>query len=270
MERLEKTAGVGLLLGKERWCQQGTFRTDPVGCRAKMMKGLLVLGTLGIATAQEQGSGSWDSDIDVVEESCSSVVCPPGTLLGDPSWVDPAGLPATVAQCCTMCPVGTYNPDEGADACIVCPEGQFTEMAGSVACTDLTGLPEGRIDCNAVDVGHPCDIMRLIDEVRDAHSLSDVDPEVFCPCKIVRDGNPDWSPEVVNSCSGLPQPGVCDNDIELYVRILHHMLARRFLISERVRAGVRRSSLTQTRRCPARLCVLAERDCHVRGRRGLR
>jgi hypothetical protein len=52
--------------------------------------------------------------------------------------------------------------------------------------------------------------MALVDQVRDAQLLSDIDPEVFCPCQHVRDLAPDWSPSMVNSCSG---PAV-DDDAE--------------------------------------------------------
>jgi hypothetical protein len=48
----------------------------------------------------------------------------------------------------------------------------------------------------------PCYVMRLIDEIRDAESLEDVDPEVFCPCKFVRDAAPNAMPVAGASCGG--------------------------------------------------------------------
>jgi ferredoxin-thioredoxin reductase catalytic subunit len=44
--------------------------------------------------------------------------------------------------------------------------------------------------------------MALIDAVRDATSLHDIDKDIFCPCKFVRDEALDVSPEVVASCNG--------------------------------------------------------------------
>ena len=61
---------------------------------------------------------------------------------------------------------------------------------------------DGAIDCSGINPDLPCDAMLLIDEVRDAQSLRDIDPEIFCPCKLVRDAAPNWSSEVVGSCSG--------------------------------------------------------------------
>jgi hypothetical protein len=130
----------------------------------------------------------------IVVASAECLFCPIGM------YNDMAG-----STFCTECPVGTYNDMDGSAVCTDCPTGQLTETAGSVACTDVPGPPgEGPIDCSAVDTALPCNVMMLVDEVQGALALSDVDPEVFCPCKLVRDGALDWSPEVVDSCSGPP------------------------------------------------------------------
>ncbi len=52
-----------------------------------------------------------------------------------------------------MCPVGTYNDNEGAVSCIQCPKGKYNDRIGSKACTDCpTGsysINEGSTSCTS-------------------------------------------------------------------------------------------------------------------------
>jgi hypothetical protein len=83
------------------------------------------------------------------------------------------------------------------------PYGGYCDEYGyCVALDEPADEGDGSIDCSGISPDLPCHAMLLIDEVRDAQSLRDVDPEIFCPCKLVRDAAPNWSPEVVGSCSG--------------------------------------------------------------------
>jgi hypothetical protein len=65
-------------------------------------------------------------------------------------------------------------------------------------------IAEPGIDCSAVSPDAPCNVMYLIDQVRDARSLQDIDPLTFCPCKWVRDASPHYDPSVVAACEGGP------------------------------------------------------------------
>ncbi len=78
----------------------------------------------------------------------------------------------------------------------------FTRGAGDLATGDNTECAGAPIDCSEVDATLPCHIMFLFDEVRFAQSLSDIDPQIYCPCKLVRDGALDWNPEATSACSG--------------------------------------------------------------------
>lgn len=68
---------------------------------------------------------------------------------------------------------------------------------GEGDCAFFTG-----IDCSAVSRGAPCNVMYLVDQVRDAGSLQDINPNTFCPCKWVRDAAPKYDPAVVTTCNG--------------------------------------------------------------------
>ena len=58
------------------------------------------------------------------------------------------------------------------------------------------------IDCAGTDPTLPCHVMRLIDEVRESASMDEIDRDVFCPCKDVRDRAPNWDGAAVASCNG--------------------------------------------------------------------
>jgi hypothetical protein len=104
--------------------------------------------------------------------------------------------------------------DTTTDDVIACGEG-FTvlvdtpcdDAAGQYLCNPQNCCMEQAqtgpaIDCSNVPDTAPCHVMELIDAVRDAAFLSDIEPSVFCPCKRVRDNAPDANPETVASCNG--------------------------------------------------------------------
>ena len=102
---------------------------------------------------------------------------------------------------------GACEPCDGCgapDGCLFCGLSDAGAESCATTCTGTYTPPEGdgSIDCSGISPDLPCHAMLLIDEVRDAQSLRDIDPEIFCPCKLVRDAAPNWSPEVVGSCSG--------------------------------------------------------------------
>merc|ERR1711988_723825 len=122
---------------------------------------------------------------------------------------------------CMDCEAGKYSEVPGSVTCFDCPaiEGAATVTCSSatepgiatscddgyelegVICVVVTHPPDGSsaspaIDCTDVALSLPCHIMLLVDEVRNATSLQDIDKEVFCPCERVRAANPEWSPRV--------------------------------------------------------------------------
>jgi hypothetical protein len=62
--------------------------------------------------------------------------------------------------------------------------------------------PSVAIDCEGVDPNLPCNVLLLVDEVRDVASLQRINKDIFCPCARVRAENPDWSPVVAGACPG--------------------------------------------------------------------
>ena len=113
---------------------------------------------------------------------------------------DVDGVPASVTPCTAI---------EGADS-VVCTD-EWHSVPTS--CHDGLELVDGicietrsnGIDCSAVDASLPCNVMLLLAQMREAAAHSDtfvIDPVMFCPCKVVLDASPDWTPSVVQSCSG--------------------------------------------------------------------
>ena len=72
----------------------------------------------------------------------------------------------------------------------------------SLALPPPAGHPRASIDCAGTDPTLPCHVMRLIDEVRESASMDEIDRDVFCPCKDVRDRAPNWDGAAVASCNG--------------------------------------------------------------------
>jgi hypothetical protein len=97
------------------------------------------------------------------------------------------------------CSYDQSDPCNGDDACFWI-EGDGTPAHPPHCAEHVHTGPA--IDCSNVPNTAPCHVMELIDAVRDAASLSDIEPSVFCPCKRVRDNAPDANPETVASCNG--------------------------------------------------------------------
>jgi len=77
------------------------------------------------------------------------------------------------------------------------------EFTAEECCTRTVSMTPagGAIDCTGVATTLPCHVMVLIDEVRDATSLQDISPEVFCPCMLVRGNAPNANRETIASCN---------------------------------------------------------------------
>ena len=98
---------------------------------------------------------------------------------------------------------GHYNDIDYDPASITCASDPCTDTE----CCTMHVASEAPIDCSGVPSSLPCHIMFLVDEVRYAQSLSDIDPQIYCPCKLVREGALDWNPEATNACSGTGGSG---------------------------------------------------------------
>jgi hypothetical protein len=88
---------------------------------------------------------------------------------------------------------------------VACVQNDDSAQCGpDLSCADsgVCTAHEGPIDCTGVDVSLPCHVMLLVDELRSAASLHDIDREIYCPCQFVRENAADWSPELAASCPG--------------------------------------------------------------------
>ena len=98
-----------------------------------------------------------------------------------------------------------WDGNQCEDAVLGCTDADATNYNATATRDDESctyGDGEHQIDCDGVSDTLPCHVMALIDAVRDATSLHDIDKDIFCPCKLVRDAAMDVNPEVVSSCNG--------------------------------------------------------------------
>ncbi len=81
--------------------------------------------------------------------------------------------------------------------------GYYAELSG---CDNIPPAPSAdpepdrttsaAIVCADVDPNLRCNALLLVDEIRYASSLNNINIEVFGPCVRVRDEHPDWSPAI--------------------------------------------------------------------------
>ena len=168
----------------------------------------------------------------------SRVPCEPGDFYSRSSLACEECIPVEGAASVLCTTDSDSVPTSAAEGWYFTPDGGFAgtvtrctpiEGASSVSCSHLVAITNSvvvscdndlelidgtcvdnrstTIDCDAVDVSLPCNVMALVAQLREAAAhdvllIEVIDPVTFCPCKAVLDASPDWTPNVVQSCDG--------------------------------------------------------------------
>jgi hypothetical protein len=168
----------------------------------------------------------------------SMLPCEPGDFYSRSSLACEECIPVEGAASVLCTTDSDSVPTSAAEGWYFTPDGGFAgtvtrctpiEGASSVSCSHLVAITNSvvvscdndlelidgtcvdnrstTIDCDAVDVSLPCNVMALVAQLREAAAhdvllIEVIDPVTFCPCKAVLDASPDWTPNVVQSCDG--------------------------------------------------------------------
>jgi hypothetical protein len=180
----------------------------------------------------------WSPLVHCTNADDSMLPCEPGDFYSRSSLACEECIPVEGAASVLCTTDSDSVPTSAAEGWYFTPDGGFAgtvtrctpiEGASSVSCSHLVAITNSvvvscdndlelidgtcvdnrstTIDCDAVDVSLPCNVMALVAQLREAAAhdvllIEVIDPVTFCPCKAVLDASPDWTPNVVQSCDG--------------------------------------------------------------------